>query len=63
MLPDPLNGVGPTVELNVGLEKSGNFILSGKYYNFSWAKPSIVSCSKTGFELCLGNIFEVRKPV
>ena len=32
-------------------------------YNFSWAKPGIVSRSKTGFELRLDNIFEVRKPV
>ena len=27
----PLNGLGPTVELNLGLEKSGNVILSGKW--------------------------------
>ena len=31
MPPDPLNGLGLTVELNIGLEKSGNFILSGKW--------------------------------
>ena len=30
MSPDPLNGLGLTVEINLGLEKSGNFILSGK---------------------------------
>ena len=30
MPPDPLNGLGLTVELNLGLEMSGNFILSGK---------------------------------
>ena len=29
--PRPLNGVGLMVELNLGLEKSGNFILSGKW--------------------------------
>ena len=28
---DPLNGLGLTVEFNLGLEKSGNFILSGKW--------------------------------
>ena len=27
----PLNGLGLTVELDIGLEKSGNFILSGKW--------------------------------
>ena len=27
--PDPLNGLGLMIELNLGLEKSGNFILSG----------------------------------
>ena len=27
----PLNGLGLSVELNLGLEKSGNFILSGKW--------------------------------
>ena len=31
MLPDPKNGLGLTIELNLGLEKSGNFILSGKW--------------------------------
>ena len=31
MPPDPLNGLRITVELNLGLEKSGNFILSGKW--------------------------------
>ena len=31
MLPDPLNGLGLMVRLNLGLEKSGNFILSGKW--------------------------------
>ena len=31
MPPDPLNGLEITVELNLGLEKSGNFILSGKW--------------------------------
>ena len=29
--PDPLNGLRLTVELNPGLENSGNFILSGKW--------------------------------
>ena len=29
--PDSLNGFGITVEINLGLEKSGNFILSGKW--------------------------------
>ena len=28
---DPLNGLRLSVELNLGLEKSGNFILSGKW--------------------------------
>ena len=31
MPPDPLNGLRRTVELNLGLEKSRNFILSGKW--------------------------------
>ena len=31
MPPDPLNGARLTVERNLGLEKSGNFILSGKW--------------------------------
>ena len=31
MPPDPLNGARLTVELNLGLEKSGNFIMSGKW--------------------------------
>ena len=31
MPPDPLNGLGRTLEHNLGLEKSGNFILSGKW--------------------------------
>ena len=31
MPPDPLNGLGLTVELNPGPEKSGNLILSGKW--------------------------------
>ena len=31
MPPDPLNGLGLTLEINLGLKKSGNFILSGKW--------------------------------
>ena len=31
MPPDPLNDLGHMLELNLGLEKSGDFILSGKW--------------------------------
>ena len=37
---DPLNGLGITVELNLGLEKSGNSVLSGKW------QPSVTSCDE-----------------
>ena len=39
---DPLNGLGLTVELNIGLEKSGNFILYGSG-NQSVSKTPIFS--------------------
>ena len=29
--PMAINGLGPMIEFNLGLEKSGNFILSGKW--------------------------------
>ena len=37
--PDPLNGFGLTVELNPGLGKSGNFILSGKWQRCKKRQP------------------------
>ena len=45
--PDPLNGLGLTAELNLGLEKSGNCIISGKWQPWSDTAVFImvVSCS------------------
>ena len=37
MPPDPLNGLRLTVELTLGLEKSENFILSGKWQPCKWS--------------------------
>ena len=37
----PLNGLGLMVDLNLGLEKSGNFILSGKWQPCIWDWRSI----------------------
>ena len=42
----PLNGLGLKVELNLCLEKSGNFILSGKWQNMAEISDHVATCLK-----------------